>query len=141
MRTTSVKTMLAIAAVCLMGGALQAQEEHKINARVPFDFQLDSKVLPAGDYTFVNSPLKPSAEVLNRQTGKRNFVLAAYGKENSSNRTSVVFHRYGSTYFLSQIWTGVSGGGTLPVSRREKELMNSPQGVAMAVVSIAVRAD
>lgn len=52
-------------------GVLQAQE-YTANAHIPFDFQLNSKVLVAGDYTFMNSPL------LDHETGESPAICKAF---------------------------------------------------------------
>lgn len=138
--TTSMKTMLAVGAVCLMGSVLQAQDQ-AVKAHIPFAFEVSSKVLPEGDYVVTHSAAKPIAEIVNRRTGKRCFVLAGNGNAGSSARRSLVFHRYGETYFLSEIWSGGQSSGTLAPSKREKEIMRSPKGKEMALVSITLLAD
>jgi hypothetical protein len=45
----------------------------------------------------------------------------------------LVFHKYGNSYFLSEIWTGLGQGRQLPKSEREKELARETRGSEVAV--------
>ena len=46
----------------------------------------------------------------------------------------LVFHRYGDTYFLSQIWESEETlGSQIPISRSEKSLAQNTKPVTMAL--------
>lgn len=140
MRTTSIKTLLAAGAVCLMGSVLQAQST-ATKAHIPFAFEVSSIVLPEGDYVFSQKTGNPVADILNRRTGKRCFVPTSYGTETGPAQHVLLFHRYGETYFLSEIRNGSPNGSKIEPSKREKELMRSPKGREMASISVTLLAE
>lgn len=140
MRTTSIKTIFAVSAVCLMGSVLHAQAP-VVKAHIPFAFEVSSTVLPKGDYIFKQNAASPVTELLNHRTGKRVYVTTGYGVESGAGQKVLLFHRYGDTYFLSEIRNGVRSGGKILPCKRELELMRSPKGKEMASISVALLAD
>jgi hypothetical protein len=53
--------------------------------------------------------------------------------KNGESVPMVVFHKYGNSYFLFEIWTGGSQGHKLFKSEREKELARESAGSNVAV--------
>jgi hypothetical protein len=52
----------------------------------------------------------------------------------------LVFHRYGSQYFLAQVWSaGNSEGRELPRSRAEREVASNNQPAAQLVAIAALK--
>jgi hypothetical protein len=50
-----------------------------------------------------------------------------------------MFHRYGQSYFLAEIWNGyTSVGQALTVSQREKELAGSGAAPTLAVIRLGL---
>ena len=99
---------LAVLAVSVEAGSMRCT--------VPFSFQVGDRSLPRGDYNVETA----QAQILIR--GVTSGALALGNTlEKSGNSPKLVFHRYGSEYILTEVWTG-SNGRALPPSRREKEL-------------------
>ncbi len=100
-----------------------AQNVTLMEANIPFDFTVGQKTLPAGRYT-VDRGLVPTAVVIRSEDSKKAVIVivqAAYS--NAWHDTgSLVFDRYGSSYFLSQIWTPGRDGRSLPPGKREREM-------------------
>jgi hypothetical protein len=81
-----------------------------MRASVPFEFTLSQQTLAAGDYCVsMNGPVvlrvaringPDSAEVTTDSVRSVNLVPPA-----------MVFHRYGSRYFLAEVWIGESSSG------------------------------
>lgn len=133
--------LLAFAALLIAAGSAYAQ-----NPRfdVPFQFTIDKTLMPAGSYS-IKSASSDSGNsgtliIQNGQTGRSRFfntnspVQSLGGKD----QTKLVFHCYGGSCFLSQVWTGNDVGRQLKESRQELEV--AKQGLAVHVrVAAALR--
>lgn len=87
-----------------------AQSVRSIRVNIPFDFQIDKKTLPAGDYRIATPPATNSVRtiLLSEINGRANSFLnsAIFGTRDESLESSLVFHRYGDLYFLAEINAG-----------------------------------
>jgi hypothetical protein len=83
-------------------------------------------VLPAGEYEIHDCGLEVLSLMAMRSDDSRHVVLFtgnAASRNSAPDQSSLVFHRYGSNYFLADIWwAGVTSGLELPKSKTEKEL-------------------
>jgi len=100
-----------------------AQHMADMRVTIPFEFQAAGKTLPAGDYTFtVNSGSRID---LQSAEGHTIFVTSSPTGRIPGDHGVVVFHRYGSTHFLSQVVsTRQQYGLELPVSKAERAYTN-----------------
>jgi hypothetical protein len=111
-----------------------------VKANVPFNFIVNKTELPAGQYTI--QPLGFSGVAMTIQSTDNkviNTVLPHSCESAEAQKTSkLVFHRYGSRYFLAQIWTeGNNRGQELPRSGRESEVaMDYPVQNVVVVASL-----
>jgi hypothetical protein len=107
----------------LVAAAAHAQGSATLRFTIPFNFAAGKATLAAGRYEISQS--KPGLISLQSRDGKAGAwmlvdTMVCAGVQSASK---LVFHRYGSTYVLSQIWTeGDSCGRQGAVSRREREL-------------------
>jgi hypothetical protein len=108
--------------VALLGVLGVPAQAGSMRADVPFSFQVGDKSLPKGNY-YVETE---QAKILLLGLTRGAFVLGNR-LEKTGNSPKLVFHRYGSTYVLREVWTG-STGRSLPASRQEKQL--NPREVA-----------
>jgi hypothetical protein len=122
-------TMIAmIVLVGSMAVAAQAQTSGhtQLIANIPFDFNVGTKTLPAGEYTIVQvNPASGSAVLqLRSKDGSGSAMVQmnpVMGK--ASDSAHLVFHRYGNQYFFSQSWIDGEGSGLqAPKPRVEREL-------------------
>jgi hypothetical protein len=78
-----------------------------------------------------------------RNSEKAAKILAlTNGRESleASETSKLVFHRYGSQYFLAQVWSaGNSEGRELPRSRAEREVASNNQPAAQLVAIAALK--
>jgi len=131
--------LLAVGAFAQLPGA-------PLRANIPFDFMVRGKTLPAGEYEFrrINDQAD-GLEVLNIHQNREHtiFNTEPVEKGNIARHGEIVFHRYGDTYFLYEVWTaGLETGRELPVSKQERYLRSEtasnavrpqPETVAIAV--------
>jgi hypothetical protein len=108
-------------------------------ANIPFNFVVNGKTLPAGNYaisesshsrTLVIRGIDNDTVALAIPTNVESAVSEGYGK--------LVFHRYGDRYFLSQAWVPGEGRAILPSGRVEKEL-SAKQNATGDSVLVALR--
>src|SRR5690242_6377403 len=96
-------------------------------AKVPFDFVVGGKALPAGDYHIsCNNGL---LLVRNAASGHGAMAIARPAADEKSGRVTpskglLRFNRYGDEHFLSAVWApnGSETGAALPQTARQKEL-------------------
>jgi hypothetical protein len=96
-----------------------------VKANVPFNFIVNKTEIPAG--TYMIEPVGSNGGAVSIENSDRTVVKVLLPQSceatNAPEKTKLVFRRYGSEYFLSQIWTaGNSRGLEVPKSDRESEV-------------------
>lgn len=126
------------AALLLAASACIAQTRGDVVATIPFPFVVAGHTLPAGRY--IVSPMSQNTVRLHESTGPGMLVLMnAAQRPRSDNSSKLVFHRYESTYFLSQVWiTGSNQGREVSPSNAELEMSAKSMQKGNTVV-VAVR--
>src|ERR1700689_4586114 len=120
MKTHVLRTSILALLVAVAG---HAQSSQLLNANIPFNFVVRGATLPAGHYT-VNQG-GAGLITLKSPERKASAFLSAPAMECTGNQATsrLVFHRYGKTYLLSEIWTdGSNCGRRAPVTTLEREL-------------------
>ena len=120
--------IFALASVLLLSGfaaGFSYAEPRVMVANIPFEFQVGKLTLPPGDYR-VETQLTGSARIqwLRQVDTNRVVILSTLPIESEvpNSDPMLIFHRYGQTYFLAEIWNGGAEGRELPESKPEKEL-------------------
>ena len=124
-------------ATAIVGGA--QTRSRQIKADIPFDFVVGERTLTAGNYA-VGTISTSSAEVIavrSKDGRQRAIRLTNAVKDNATTRRArLVFHRYGDTYFLAQVWaSGSSEGREMLKSKAERaagELAKNASGGEVA---------
>ena len=97
--------------------------ESKSKANVPFAFSVEQNSMEAGQYTITVSDRV--MQIHNDSTNKTVAIIAQHEESAKPQNTRLVFHRYGDSYFLAEVWsaTGQAGasGIELPTSKAEQE--------------------
>jgi len=124
-----VTMLMLIGAVALMAALVSAhaQSSGSVVADIPFEFTVGGKSLSAGEYSV--RTITPSGNTL--LISGRNSHDAAIRLTNSiqarevTGKATLVFHRYGQRYFLSEVWTpGERTGRQLMKCAAERNLQN-----------------
>ena len=116
--------MMTLALAAASAVVANGQSKQKLIAQVPFDFVVAQKTLRAGEY-HVRAVNQGGDAIAIKSTDGDQVLRLSSPKERSSRQMAakLVFHRYGNTYFLSQIWmAGKSMGRELPRTREERAL-------------------
>ncbi len=105
----------------VMAGASFAQS-NGVRATVPFDFTVGSKLLPSGTYTITQGE---TSVITIRSHDKPIAILSLVDPDDhkSPNHGKLVFNKYGSQYFLSEILCDQSDMHVaVPASKTEKRV-------------------
>jgi hypothetical protein len=111
----------------LVAGTARAQLPGSvIRAQIPFDFTVRGKTLPAGKYEIRRISDEPVGLLIRNISDKHDKVVfetePLYIRDMTS-RGELVFHRYGDSYFLSEIVTaGENTGEELAPSHAERKM-------------------
>ena len=128
-------TLVGVLSLLLAAGSAFAQTID-VRGDIPFSFVANQATLPAGHYELKSLTDDGKMVSLRGPDGKAIGILSSNRTEsvNASEKTKLVFNRYGDRYFLSQIWVaGARSGRQLPVSAREKEMAktSTPESVVV----------
>ena len=118
-------SLVSMFSLCAAVATANAQLSTPIRAKIPFDFSVGDKKLPAGEYTF--SRLSDFSDNTTMLVSGVDSSTRMYQSTSAAqvltpkNESTLVFHKYGDQYFLEQIWTGGEQvGRQLSESRSER---------------------
>ena len=144
----AMKKQIAVA-VALMAATITARaqcnaERTTCKMDIPFAFQVANGTMPAGEYliqrmTNTNEGVQYTMiRRIDSSTAVVALTVAVDGK-NGKAEPGLVFHTYGNSHFLSEIWTSQDQGQQLLLCNREKELAGETTGseVAVALQSVS----
>ena len=108
-------------------GMAAAQSTGPLNFIAPFDFVVGDAVLPAGEYTIRVVSIAGLLSFRSADGAVSAFINSLpLQKTATEDRYRLVFHRYGSHYYVSEIWTpGYRTGRTLIQTPAELEVAKS----------------
>lgn len=120
-----IRTRILVSLVAL--GILQttpsliAQQEARFQANVPFQFSVNDKTMPAGEYHLIRRGI-----FLRLDSGKNGtYILTAVGEPSHNERTTLVFDRVNGSFFLRKLVAPSSTGNSVDIapSRTEKKAL------------------
>ena len=122
---TKICAMVLLIATFLPGQA-GAQSFNTIKANIPFSFTVGKTAFSSGTY-LVERLFRSGSRgiVIHSEDNKQSLLSLTFSDQalEPKEETTLVFHRYGDQYFLSQIWIGGDETSiSLPKSRAEREL-------------------
>jgi len=129
--------VIALSAALLASMSISfAQTKHgDVVADIPFAFVVAGRTLPPGHY--IVNDLHDNLGI--RDPRNHGTFVQAHSAHRPSHETGskLVFHRYGDTYFLSEVWaSGNSIGRALYPTRAEQEMSESGKEREIAVVTM-----
>ena len=116
---------LAMSLALLASAAAYAQSSQLMKVNVPFDFSVGSASLPAGEYSVSSDDNAGGVITLQNQKAHKGALTLSQVCESrkAAPHSELIFHRYGDSYFLSEVW--VSGrviGQQVRITKREMEI-------------------
>ena len=120
-------SLVSMFTLCAAAASANAQLSIPIRAKIPFDFSVGDKKLPAGEYTFSRlSGFSDSKTIsVSSEEGITRLFQSTFEAQVliPKKDSTLVFHKYGDQYFLEQIWSGGAPEGTqVPESRSERTI-------------------
>jgi hypothetical protein len=119
-------TLIGVLSLLVAAGSAFAQiQAQTVHAKIPFKFVVNKQSLPAGDYEISRYGTNGDLILVRSQQEKLSILTMASGVEalKPSEKTKLIFKRYGDRYFLSQVWVeGNNAGRQLPKSPHESEV-------------------
>jgi hypothetical protein len=130
-------SMLMLVVGLALGTAVvsaKGQSSTRVVADVPFEFIVADRTLPSGNYSVSTMFDNGHGLLIRSRDGKASAVristpLIGNGKE---SKARLVFHRYGQTYFLAQVWNGDPNGLELRRCNKERALQRGQSNLAKA---------
>jgi hypothetical protein len=134
----------AIAMIILVGALTasayaQTTGAQPVVAKIPFDFNVGSKTLPAGKYTItvVNPSSDRKVLQIRSSDGRSTAITPTTGViGTASEKTKLVFHRYGDHYFFAQ--AKMAGDTIILAAIKSKAERAQSQAIAKAGKSVVV---
>ena len=129
-------TMLMVIVGLAMASAAVAngQTGRQVKAQVPFDFIVAGKTLRAGQYDVLNMSSGGEALSIKTANGKSEAMLLTspvIDNHQQDTNAKLVFHKYGDTYFLSQVWlSGRANGREIAKSKQERAIQRELKQIA-----------
>jgi hypothetical protein len=133
------RVLFVLLALTVLGvTASHAQTQGLINAHVPFDFVVNERTYPAGDYSVLLTSTY-SVWIL-RGTNQTSVFLVTQSPESNSPpaQSKLLFHCYDNrkVCFLAEVWFSDNRSGRrLPETRHERELARITVSRPTAVAS------
>ena len=118
----------------------QSESDH-IRAKIPFDFVVGNKKLPAGEYSIGNAETASNIVMaISNRDSVANTLTNAVQMRTPADTAKLIFHRYADQYFLFQVWqVGSWTGRALLKSRAERDVerkarLSAPVGAANGAI-------
>ena len=121
---TMLVTIIALAfATAVVSNAATQSSGTRIKVNIPFDFVVGDKTLAAGEYSIGQITADGAGVRVSARDGSQNAVRLSNSirTQKPKSKSLLTFRRYGSTYFLAQVWTsGSTDGRELVKSKGER---------------------
>lgn len=117
-----------------------AQTRGHLTANVPFDFQVGSRTLSAGEYTILQLSSSDDGLLLLSKGHKQGSLASTKRVDvtRTSRRSRMVFNKYGERYFLASIWDARGEGRILPQSASERSVRRETASIKKVAPEIVV---
>jgi hypothetical protein len=135
-------TMLMLMGILAVTAEAQSVNGVSIRASIPFEFNVGGKLLPAGEYRI--QQVNPNSDLVVLQIANANgdarmLVRVQSMRARNTDRTALIFNRYGSNYFLSTLaiegatdaWQAPKSHAERGVGRELAALKVDPERVAI----------
>ena len=128
---------LLAAFVLVIAASLSAQSNGcPVRANIPFDFDAGSTHFSAGEYDVSAIDSQGALAIVGRDSESALVNSRRAQSSSPSARTKLIFHQYGGSYFLYQIWLeGESSGRELPKTKLEKELASNATASPVVIMA------
>jgi len=126
-----------LAALLATSTAVGQTKQSDSTVHIPFAFTVANRALPPGVY-IVTRPGGKVLRIFNSGSNDQGtFAITNNVEGRAEERGKLVFHRYGNTYFLSEVWFAASRSGRKVLqSQSEEELARKRTDLELAELQI-----
>jgi hypothetical protein len=119
-----LKQLFTFISLAVLLGSNLAAQSNRLEAKIPFDFQMGKASLPSGTYTIDQN--EGIVRFRGAGSGAASVSFGADRKLANPSRGALVFQRYGNRYFLQAVQApGSPTARYLPKSKAELALAKS----------------
>jgi hypothetical protein len=125
--------MLAVGA----GSARAQQSSGWLEFKAPFAFTVEQQKLPAGEYRILVQD--GWVQIQSRKGETNTHILTMPIRRKNASQTEaaqVVFHNYGTRYFLAEVWVPGSEAGRQTLESKEEQALAKEVKMAAVVAPI-----
>lgn len=126
--------MLVVGLALASAAVANGQSGRQVTAQVPFDFIVADRTLRSGQYEMRNANGAGDVLAIRDADGKSRVMYLTspvIANDRQGRSAKLVFHRYGSTYFLSQVWVaGKSEGREFAKTSQERAIAHELKKIA-----------
>jgi hypothetical protein len=125
---------LFVVATFTAAGSASAQD-NQVKATVPFNFTVGDQHLPSGTYMIGSGITSPNLLAIRNWDKKVNILSLVMPNDGNRGRdNTLVFHKYGNQYFLSEIRSeGASIDVRFPTTKAEKRAKSQAEEARVSV--------
>jgi hypothetical protein len=126
MKTQLLRTAVFVIGLLAVSAAVAQTKPGDVIVNVPFSFVVANHQMEPGRY-IVAPQASGVLRIFNPKDSKnQTFVMVHSVQHGLPESPKLVFHRYGDSYFLAQVWNGSGDTGReLPKSKAEKEVASA----------------
>jgi len=125
LKTATILSLVVALTITFAAVPAAAESFVSIRVDVPFEFNADHSIFPAGKYTIRPAGGNTNGVIrITSEDGKASVFLSTHSAQSLQSRdeTALIFHRYGDQYFLFQVWAvGDTTGLEIPKSSMERQ--------------------
>ena len=126
-----VMLMVTVAFAAASAVVANGQGRARIAAQVPFEFVVADKTLRAGEYSVAGVGQQDDLIAITSWGGAAAMRNTSPRQRSGQLDAKLVFHKYGNTYFLSQVWMrGQETGHELARSKQERAMEKELKKIA-----------
>lgn len=124
MKKQVLRIVVFAIAISAASAAMAQGTSGDVSVNVPFAFVVDGHHMQPGRYV-VTKAANGVLRIYDTEVADNQMFLGVHNIEsNTPNGSKLVFHRYGDTYFLAEVWSGDNNiGKELAKSKAEKEIL------------------
>ena len=138
MKRILTNTLLAIGSAFLCSGGLNAQSS-QVQADVPFAFYATGNNHQAGRYLITHSYNPDVLMLRNTEQTASSLLGIANNTGSGKGPGHLSFRRYGSQYFLAEVWVPERMAKKLAESPKEREIRNGNRDLKVSTIEVPCR--
>src|SRR6266404_2132797 len=125
--------LMIVVALAFVTSAAFGQSSQQSVAKIPFEFVVGDKSLPAGEYGVRSADgtgqiLRITSTEDNQSALRLTSVITC---ASVPNKAKLVFHRYANRYFLTEVWSaGETRGRQLTKSKQERAMQREMAAIS-----------